>query len=153
MKNRLYGWLVCTALSLGFLSPGVAQTGPVRSQVEKLNAAWDAAFNKGDAAALARLYDDRAVVSPGNGKVITGRAEIEKLFKSFIDAGVHHHRIEIITTGGSGDTAYEVARWSAQLPEKDGKKGSLGGILTSVFTRSGDGQWRAVSHVWNAASE
>lgn len=29
--------------------------------------------------------------APGNGKVLRGRAEIEKLFKSFIDAGVHNH--------------------------------------------------------------
>ena len=89
-------WIAGWMLGLAFAVPAGAQGDANRSSVEKLNAAWDGAFNRSDAAALAGLYAEDAVVSPGNGKVLTGRDEIRKLFQSFFDAGVREHRIEVV---------------------------------------------------------
>ena len=122
-----------------------------RRTIERLNADWNAAFNRRDAAGLAALYHEQAVVSPGNGQAVVGRAGIQKLFQGFFDAGAHHHGIEVIQAGGKGDLLYEVAKWSAHLPEKDGQKPVLGGILVHHFERTGD-RWHSTSHVWNATS-
>ncbi|MBA3589058.1 MAG: DUF4440 domain-containing protein [Methylibium sp.] len=126
----------------------------MQQTIEQLNVQWNAAFNRKDATGLAALYHEKAVVSPGNGQTVVGRAEIQKLFQGFFDAGAHNHTIEVIATGGEGDLIYEVARWNANLPEKDGKKPVMRGILVQNFQRLSGGQdWQSSSHVWNAASE
>lgn len=122
-----------------------------RTILETANATWDAAFNRGDAAALAALYVDDARLSPGNGEVISGREAIGNLFRGFIDNGVRNHAISIVDVGGSADLVHQVASWRAEALA-DGKTVHFGGILTSVLEKQPDGSWRVRSHVWNAAA-
>ena len=118
--------------------------------VDQTNSDWNAAFNKGDAHGLAAMYDERAVVSPGNGTTVQGRADIEKLFKSYFDAGVHDHTIDVVQASRVGNVMYETANWTA-VAEKDGKKTPYKGVLVKVMTRGADGKWRTTAHTWNAA--
>ncbi|HEY3326905.1 MAG TPA: SgcJ/EcaC family oxidoreductase [Novimethylophilus sp.] len=127
-------------------------SGGIRSTIESINSTWNQALNSGNAAALAALYTEDAKLSPGNGNTLVGRAEIEKLFQSFIDNGVHNHAIEIIEVGGNDRLAYQVARWSANGAEKDGRTPSFGGILMSVLEKQANGTWLSRSHVWNASN-
>lgn len=150
MKVKASGIKLAGALACSFALSGGAFADT--ATLQKLNADWDSAFNRGDAKALAALYHEKATLSPGNGKTLTGRAEIEKLFKSFIDGGVNNHKIDIVESGMKGDMAYQVSRWSANGAEKDGKKPSFGGVLVNVHQRASDGKWQSVSHVWNAAN-
>jgi len=120
-----------------------------KSDVEALNTAWNDAFNSGDAAAVAALYHENAHLSPGNQKVLTGREEIQKLFQSFIDGGVHDHAIEIVDVHANGDIVYEISKWSAKGAEKDGKKPEFGGVLLNIFERQSDGSWQSRLHIWN----
>jgi len=118
--------------------------------IEAANAEWNKALNSGNVKGLAALYTENATLSPGNGVTLVGRAEIENLFKSFVDGGVHNHTLEIIEVGGSDKMIYQVARWSAQGAEANGETPSFGGITTSVLEQSADGNWLARTHVWNA---
>lgn len=120
--------------------------------VENANVAWNAAFNSKDINALVEQYSSSAVLSPGNGEVLAGHEEIEKLFKSFIDGGVNSHTLEIVKVEGADDVIYQVAKWSAMGPEVDGVKPTFGGITTSVLNKTGDGKWVVKSHVWNVKS-
>ena len=124
----------------------------VRSTIESINTTWNQALNGGNAAALAALYAEDAKLSPGNGETIVGRAEIEKLFQSFIDNGVHNHAIDIIEVGGNNHLADQVARWSANGAETDGKTPAFGGILMGVLEKQANGTWLARSHVWNVSN-
>jgi uncharacterized protein (TIGR02246 family) len=118
--------------------------------VDQANTAWNAAFNKGDAHGLAAMYDKKAVISPGNGTTVQGRADIEQLFKSYFDAGVHDHTIDVVQANRVGNVMYETANWTA-VAEKDGKKTPYKGVLVKVMTKGGDGKWRTTAHTWNAA--
>jgi uncharacterized protein (TIGR02246 family) len=118
--------------------------------VDEANTAWNTAFNKGDAHGLANMYEKNAVVSPGNGTTVQGRADIEKLFKSYFDAGVHDHTIDVVQASRVGNVIYETANWTA-VAEKDGKKTPYKGVLVKVMTKSADGKWRTTAHTWNAA--
>jgi uncharacterized protein (TIGR02246 family) len=120
-----------------------------RSIIEAANAKWNKAFNSGNIKELASLYTENATLSPGNGKTLVGRAEIENLFKSFVDGGVHNHTLEIIEVGGSDQMIYQIARWSAQGAEANGETPTFGGITTSVLEQSSDGNWFSRTHVWN----
>ncbi len=122
----------------------------IKAVVESVNTLWNKELNSGNAKGLAALYADNAILSPGNGKTLVGRSEIENLFKSFVDAGVHQHTLEIIEVGGSGNLIYQVARWTARGAEAGGETPLFGGITTSVLEQNADGVWLARTHIWNA---
>jgi uncharacterized protein (TIGR02246 family) len=151
MNKYMTHLVACLLVALATVQPALAQKTDASSIVDAANTTWNKAFNSGDAHALAALYDDKATVSPGNGKSIQGRTEIEKLFKGYFDQGVHNHSIEVIDAHRSGNVVYEVANWRAEGAEKDGKTPEHKGVLLKVMTRSADGKWRSTSHVWNAA--
>jgi len=120
--------------------------------VENANVAWNIAFNSKDINALVELYANSAILSPGNGAVLTGHEEITGLFKSFFDGGVNSHTLEIVKVEGFGNVIYQVAKWSAKGAEVDGVKPIFGGITTSVMNKTTEGKWEVKSHVWNVKS-
>lgn len=109
------------------------------------NAAWNNAFNTKDIKTLVSFYTEQATLSPGSGETLTGRDQIEALFSSFLDNGVHSHILEIVEVGGTGNVIYQVAKWQA----KGADNSSFGGITMSVLEQGADGQWRTNAHVWN----
>jgi ketosteroid isomerase-like protein len=121
-----------------------------KSIVEAANTEWNKALNSGNVSGLAALYSENAILSPGNGKTLVGRAEIETLFKGFVDVGVHNHTLEIVEVGGSDKMIFQVAKWNAQGAEVNSEKPSFGGITTSVFELAAEGNWLARTHIWNA---
>ena len=125
-----------------------AKVNPANT-IEAANAKWNKALNSGNVKELAALYTENAILSPGNGKTIVGRAEIKNLFKGFVDGGVHNHTLEIIEVGGTGKMIYQVAKWKAQGAEANGKTPSFGGITTSVLEQGSDGNWLTRTHIWN----
>lgn len=120
-----------------------------KSLIEEINTLWNNALNSGNVEALAKLYTENALLSPGNGKTLIGRAEIQNLFSSFVEVGVHNHKLDIIESGGSDNMVYQVARWSAQGAETNGDIPTFGGITTSLLEQNSTGSWLTRSHVWN----
>jgi ketosteroid isomerase-like protein len=121
----------------------------VKEIFELKNSAFNKAFNSGDVNALVELYAVNAILSPGNGQVLVGRSELEKLFTSFIDGGVHDHTLEILETGSDENMIYQVAKWGAKGEIKDGELPAYGGITTNVLHKNADGTWLTHSHIWN----
>lgn len=152
MKKLLRNSLMTIAMAVAIAQPARADDAGIKSTLVQFNSAWNQALNSGNAAAVAALYIEQATLSPGNGQTLVGRSEIEKLFQSFVDNGVHNHTIEIVEAGGNDRLLFQVAKWSANGAEKDGKKPAFGGILISVFEKGDDGLWLARSHVWNMAN-
>ncbi len=107
--------------------------------------AWDAAFNKADAKAVAAFYQSDAKVLPPSHTVVNGPAEIEKFFAGFFANGVKDHALKLIEAGGTDKMGYGTANWSAAA--KDGK--SLGGIATHIFERQADGSLKLKIHTLN----
>ncbi len=113
--------------------------------IELANFAWNKALNSGNIKLLASLYSENATLSSGNGLTLAGRSEIEALFNSLVQNGVHNHTLEIVECGGSDKIIYQVSKWHANGTESS----SFGGITMSVLEQGSDGQWHTNSHVWN----
>lgn len=152
MNHLLSGSLIAVSLALGISGNAMADDNKIKTIIETANTAWNQALNSGNAKALSALYAADATLSPGNGKTLTGRTEIENLFKGFVDNGVHNHTLEIIEVGGTDKVIYQVSKWNANGASVDGKKPSFGGITMSVLELGADGKWLARSHVWNAGN-
>lgn len=113
------------------------------------NAAFEAAFNAGDAATLAGLYTVDAVVMAPNLARIEGRRGIQELWQNFFDAGVSDIDLETLELEVSGDRAAEVGRFSLTAP--DGKGGRLTGHgkYIVLWLMGIDGVWRLHRDIWN----
>ncbi len=101
----------------------------LQSAIAGINTAWDAAFNRGDAA--------------------IGAVQIESLFAGAIAQGIHNHHIELHAVAGDAGMATQRGRWSAQARDAEGGLQTFSGHITVVYRRQPDGSWRALTHTWN----
>ena len=90
---------------IGATLPAAAQS--VEEQVTKAYAAWDAAFNSGDAAAVADTYTKDAIFLPATHDVITGPEGVADFFGSLFEMGVTGHK------SSSSRCATRATPWSA----------------------------------------
>jgi uncharacterized protein (TIGR02246 family) len=121
----------------------------IRGIVKTNNDNWNAAFNRGDAAAVAALYTDDATVLPHTHDVISGSSKIKEFWTSVIGAGFKDHSIEMLDVHVDGNLACEIAKWAASGPGQDGQTQSYGGSLVNLYERQGDGSWKCRLHIWN----
>ena len=120
-----------------------------KSDVTAAYAAFDAAFNKGDAKTLAAEYAPNAKLMPPTHEVASGPAEIEKFWAGMFANGVTGHKLELIDAGGDGKVVYGTANWSAKGKDKDGKPATFSGIATHVFERQADESLKLRLHTFN----
>jgi uncharacterized protein (TIGR02246 family) len=135
-------WLALAVLT------GPAAAG-MQEDVAAAYEAWDAAFNSGDAAAVAAFYSEDAKLLPPTHAVVSGPAEIQAFFQGLFDAGVTGHALNIIEVGGGDDMLYGAAHWSAEGKGSEGAAQQLGGIATHVFERQDDGRLKLTLHTFN----
>lgn len=120
-----------------------------KGDVTAAYAAWDAAFNKGDAKAVAAAYLPNAKLLPPTHEVASGPVAIEKFFAGLHANGVTDHKLELIDAGGDAKVVYGTAKWSAKGKDKDGKPANFSGIATHVFERQGDNSLKLRLHTFN----
>lgn len=134
---------------LAFASAALA--GDVEDAIEAANAKMVADYAAGDAKAIAEAYTEDGVMLPPDATVVSGRAAIEKLWKSWIDDGLKNLTLETTSIESAGDLAYEVGDFSLQVPGGDGKFTTAPGNYVVVWKRGGDGVWRLKVDTWNDA--
>uniref|UniRef100_A0A8R1DJR7 DUF4440 domain-containing protein n=1 Tax=Caenorhabditis japonica TaxID=281687 RepID=A0A8R1DJR7_CAEJA len=93
------------------------------------------AFNAGDAAGAASVYDPDGYFMPNGRNPVKGRTGIEAYFKEDMADGVQTAQIITEEVNGSGDWAFE--RGSYHL---DGTKGRESGAYLQI--------WKKVDSVW-----
>ena len=92
----------------------------IRAEISAAYAAWDSAFNKADAKAVAAAYLPNAKLLPPTHEVISGPAEIENFFAGLFSSGFTDHNLTIIDAGGDDNVVYSAANWSAKGKGADG---------------------------------
>ena len=105
------------ALFLFTAAPVGSFAADPKSDVTAAYAAFDAAFNKGDAKTLAAAYLPNAKLLPPTHEVASGPAAIEKFFAGLHENGVTGHKLELIDAGGNDKVVYGTAKGK----DKEGK--------------------------------
>lgn len=137
------------ALFLLTAAPVASFAADPKSDVTKAYAAWDAAFNKSDAKAIAAEYLPNAKLLPPSHEVASGPAAIEKFFAELHKNGVTNHKLELIDAGGDDKVVFGTANWSAKGKDKEGKPATFSGIATHVFERQPDNSLKLRMHTFN----
>jgi len=129
-------------LSVGAV-PALAQD---RATIEKLNDVWTAAFNKGDAAAVAALYTEDAYVLPPGSDMIKGRAAVEAFWRQaaqqMTDAKLT--TVDVLPLGP--DAAREIG--TVTLKTKSQPPQEVVGKYVVVWRKIG-ADWKLATDIWN----
>jgi ketosteroid isomerase-like protein len=123
--------------------------GERNGEVNEAYAAWDAAFQKGDAKAIAAMYADDALFLPANHEVVRGPSGVEAFFAGLFKMGVTGHKPELIEAGGDEKVVYGSAKWSATGKDKAGKDEPWAGVTSHVFEKGADGKLKIKVHIFN----
>ena len=111
--------------------------------------AWNTAFNRKYARAVADLYSDNTLCLPATHDVIEGSAGVEKFFTSLFAMGVTDHKLELINAREEGNLVYAAAKWSAKSKNTDGVDQPVGGVATHIFLRQSDDSLKLNLHIFN----
>jgi len=137
---RIALFLACLLLSA---SPALAQA---RDSIQKLNAEWAAAFNKGDAKAVAAMYTPDAYVLPAGAEMVRGHSAIEKFWggamKQLGDAKLTTVDVQSLGPGAAREVGIFAFKTKAQSPEQ------VTGKYVVVWRKMG-GQWQLSTDIWN----
>ena len=121
---------------------------PISVKIDAANQQWVAAFNKGDAAAVAALYTDQATVLPPGGEMVSGHDAIVKVWQSTIDSGLKITAMTTVAIDQHGGIARVIGRLTGDAPCPDKKIVHLEGKYV-VYWKEVKGVWKLDTDIWN----
>jgi ketosteroid isomerase-like protein len=129
--------------------PELVKADEIEDQVKNAYSAWDAAFNKKDAEAIAAFYADDAYFLPPTHKIIEGPKAVGEFFSGLFKGGVTGHKLEMIEADGDGKVVFGAAKWSAKGKDDKGQPKDFSGMATHVFEKQSDGSLKLKLHTFN----
>ena len=102
----------------------------------------EAAFDRGDAGAIAALSTEDATMLPPNSPAVKGKQAIEADYKRLFEMGVRNGSLDTVEVGSDGDLAYHVGTYSLDVPSKDGTSERDTGKFVDIYKRQADGSWK-----------
>jgi uncharacterized protein (TIGR02246 family) len=131
------------------LLAGMAQARDIRSEIDAANAKWVAAFSKGDAAAVAQLYTERATALPPGAPMAEGRAAIQAFWQGAITDGVKNVTLKTVQLDQFGNAAREIGEFSLDAPNAQKQVAHEQGKYVVLWrhTRAG---WKLDTDIWNS---
>ena len=135
--------MLALCLGVSFAAPAMAQS---KAAIQKLEDGWGAAFNKGDAAAVAAMYTDDADVLPPGSDMVKGRAAIEALWRQEMAqiGDVKCTALDVKPLGRRA--AREIGTCTFKTKGQPPQEGSL--KYAVVWERSGR-TWKLLTDIWN----
>ena len=170
--SHLWAWgrrlaVATTALSLA-IGPALAQTPPApaakpaaakpvvhekgaaavdAARLLAADAAWAAAFAKGDAAAVAAIYTTDGQILAEGSEPVKGTAEIQKFIQGVMAEGVSSVVLTTLDVFGHGNAATEVGRYV--MKDKAGKELDHGKYIE--YWRLEKGAWKLHRDMFNSS--
>ncbi len=121
------------------------------AEMSRIEAAWKAGYEAGDAAAVAGLYTDDAVYLAPYMGVTRGRATLEaQLAESMGMMSSRQITINRTDQGGSGDLSYGIGTYTVEMMMGEAPMTDNGKYVT-LAKRGADGSWKIYAHIWNTS--
>jgi uncharacterized protein (TIGR02246 family) len=111
--------------------------------IDKGNAKWIEAWEKGDPEMLAAIFADDGVMLSQGGKVFKGRQQILERQKVAMQSVTRPIKVSVVTVQVwvDGDVAYETGKYKYEYTEKDTPLKEEGRYVT-MWKRQNDGSWK-----------
>lgn len=122
----------------------------IQNEISAINAKFDQAFNTKNPTEIGKLYDANATVMPAPaGEPVVGAQAIQAFFAGLIEAGVIEHQLTLTEAVADGNLAYQRGKWAGAMVNAEGEKQTFGGNVHLVYRKQADGNWKAITHIWN----
>lgn len=133
-------------LAAVLLLPAVPALAQSKATIQKLDDAWAAAFNKGDAAAVAAMYTSDAYVLPAGAAMVKGRADIETFWTQAAQqlGDIKCTALDVKPLGRKA--AREIGTCTFKTKAQPSQDGAL---KYAVVWQKEDGQWKLLQDIWN----
>ena len=131
------------------LAHGQADAAAARKAIEANAKSFVAAFNKGDAAAVAAMYAVDAKLLPPNGAMVEGRANIQAFWAGAAQAGLKLVSLTPIDVTTAGNLAIDTGKYVATTPAAGGSTTTDEGKYVVVWQREGSG-WVIIRDISNS---
>lgn len=137
--------VICATL---LIVPSIVLAQDTESEIEAGSEAWQEAWNAGDAAAIASLYAENAVLLPPGAEPVTGREAIQAFWQTALDeqAGVTGE-LETVEVHDFGDAAVEVGSYVDTGP---GGEHVDHGKYVAIWKKL-DGEWKIIRDIFNSS--
>ena len=142
-----YATLLTFAALLAFPAPVLGQDD-AKAAIEAGSQAWEAGWNAGDAAAIAAVHAEDALILPPGSQAIKGREAIQAYWQAALDEAegvtstIESKEIHVL-----GDAAIEVG--SYMDTNTDGSHRDHGKFI-AVWTKV-DGKWMLARDIFNSS--
>ena len=113
--------------------------------LKSMRDAWQSAYDAGDAAALAAIYEEDSALMPPNSTPVTGRATIETFWGDFMASG-GSVKITDSEAYAHGDVGYKVGTFT--MTDSGGMVLDEGKYVE--LWRHVDGRWQMHRDIWNS---
>ncbi len=120
-----------------------------KQDVEAGEKRWLEAFNGGDAAGVAQLYEENARLMAPNAPVMQGRAELEAFCKEFIATGAQL-TFKQLTVHETPDLCVSIGTYEMTIPVPGEDPQKDQGKFVEVWRRQGDGSWQIADDIFNS---
>ena len=133
------------ALCIGVLcaEPALAQS---KATIQKLSDRWAAAFNSGDAAAVATMYTEDAYVLPPGGPMVKGRSAIQAFWKQTAQQVGAAKLITVDVQRLGRRSAREIGTVTLETKAQPPKQ--VVGKYVVVWRKAGS-RWLLATDIWN----
>jgi ketosteroid isomerase-like protein len=132
---------VVAAILVALAGPAMAQN--LKGAIDKANTAFDAAYNRGDAATVASFYTPEATILPPGAPMVSGRTDIEAFWHQAMQT-LKKLRLEALKVTPLGDgVAREIGRFQAEAGGHP-----LAGKYVVIWRRLA-GAWHLDTDIWN----
>ena len=139
--RQMAAWALCAMVTAA--PPAAAQTA---AAIQKLDNAWAAAFNKGDAAAVAAMYTEDAAVLPPGHEMVKGRAAIEECWQGATQQLGNAKLVAVDVTPLGPRAAREIG--TVTLTTKSQPPQPVVGKYVVVWRKLGP-RWLLATDIWN----
>lgn len=133
--------------SQALAQPKSVEITAVRAAIDAANKKFLDGVAKKDAALIASVYTEDAQAFPANSDVVKGRADIQKLWQSVIDAGFTAFELNTTEVDADGNLAYETGTYA--MKTKDGTVGDHGKYC--VVWKRVKGDWLLHRDIWTTS--
>lgn len=122
--------------------------GSVDKGAGALNQEWSAQFNQRNAANMAALYAEDAVLMPPSDVTLVSRSSIQEYWTKTL-AVMSNYDVEIVEAQAEGNMLYAAGIWSATQALPNGSSLDVGGNVVRVMVKQPDGSWKLRLEAWN----
>ena len=120
-----------------------------KSAIEVMISTFEQAANSKDAATIASMYEQDASLLPPGSPLVKGRTNIQAFWQGFLNAGASGAKLRVVEVHSSGDMAYEIGAFEANLPVPKGGTARAAGKYVVVWKRQSNGSIKMVADIFN----